>query len=69
MNFIVANLDLSKMKIAGFRRILQLPLAEGLPSGWVRSGLVDAYRDGITQRVFAPALHGTTHFCDVVGKN
>ena len=63
MNFIVSNLDLPKMKIAGFQRVLQLPLAEGLPAGWSRPGLADAYREGIQQRVFSPALHGTTHFC------
>lgn len=63
MNFVVSNLDLPKMKVAGFQRVQQLPLAEGLPSGWSRPGLADAYRDGIKQGVFFPALHGTTHFC------
>ena len=63
MNFIVSNLDLPRMKIAGYQRIHQLQLAEGLPSGWVRPGLANAYREGIAQRVFSPALHGTTHFC------
>jgi hypothetical protein len=63
MNFVVSNLDLPKMKIANFQRVQQLPLAEGLPSGWSRPGLADAYRDGIAQGVFFPALHGTTHFC------
>jgi len=63
MNFIVSNLDLPKMKIAGFQRVQQQLLADGLPSGWSRDGLVDAYRDGIQQGVFSPALHGTTHFC------
>ena len=63
MNFILANLDFSKMSIGGWRQIHVIPLAEGLPEGWVRPGLLEAYREGIADRVFCPALHGTTHFC------
>jgi hypothetical protein len=63
MNFIVANLDFSKMSAESYRQIHLLPLAEGLPSGWTRPGLMDAYREGIGEGVFHPALHGTTHFC------
>lgn len=63
MNFIVANLDFSKMNVGGWRQIRVLPLSDGLPEGWVRSGLMEAYREGIADRVFCPALHGTTHFC------
>jgi hypothetical protein len=40
-----------------------LPLAEGLPLGWLRPGLTEAYRAGIADGIFYPALHGTTHFC------
>jgi hypothetical protein len=63
MNFIVANLDFSKMSVNGWNQIRLLPLAEGLPAGWLRTGLVEAYREGIADRVFQPALHGSTHFC------
>jgi hypothetical protein len=63
MNFILANLDFPKMSADAFRRIHLLSLAEGLPLGWTRPGLMDAYRQGIADGVFCPALHGTTHFC------
>ena len=63
MNFVLANLDFAKMSNDVFRQIHLLPLAEGLPSGWIRPGLLEAYREGIADGVFHPALHGTTHFC------
>ena len=63
MNFIVANLDFCRMGADDFQQIHLLPVAEGLPQGWKRPGLVDAYRAGIAAGVFRPALHGTTHFC------
>jgi hypothetical protein len=63
MNFIVANLDFAKMSADAFRQVHSLSLADGLPLGWTRPGLMDAYRAGIADGVFHPALHGTTHFC------
>ena len=63
MNFILANLDFAKMSGEGFRQIHLLPLAESLPVGWNRPGLIAAYREGISEGLFHPALHGTTHFC------
>lgn len=63
MNFVVANLDFKKMAAGGFREIHLLPLAEGLPEGWDRPGLLEAYREGIAEGCFHPSLHGTTHFC------
>jgi hypothetical protein len=63
MNFILANLDFRKMSADDFREIHLLCLAEGLPMGWTRPGLMEAYREGIADGVFYPALHGTTHFC------
>jgi hypothetical protein len=63
MNFVVANLDLAKMEDEDFRQIHLLPLADGLPQGWIRPGLQESYRAGIDDGVFHPALHGTTHFC------
>jgi hypothetical protein len=63
MNFIVANLDFSRMSTAGFRELHLLLLADGLPEGWDRPGLIEAYRRGITEGLFHPALHGITHFC------
>jgi hypothetical protein len=63
MNFILANLEFARMRADDFRQIHLLPLAEGLPAGWDRPGLLDAYRQGIADGIFYPALHGTTHFC------
>jgi len=63
MNFIVGNLDFARMVADDFQRIHFLPLTDGLPPRWNRTGLLSAYREGIAQSVFYPALHGTTHFC------
>jgi hypothetical protein len=63
MNFIVANLDFARMSANNFRQICLRPLTEGLPDGWKRPGLFEAYREGISAGVLSPALHGTTHFC------
>jgi len=63
MNFILANLDFEKMRAEGFENIHLLALAEDLPQGWTRPGLIGAYREGIRSGVFQPALHGSTHFC------
>src|ERR1700722_6243368 len=63
MNFGAANLNLEKTSREGFRQIHLLPLAESLPAGWNRPGLLQAYREGIQEGLFYPALHGTTHFC------
>jgi hypothetical protein len=63
MNFILANPDFARMREGGFRQVHLLPLSEGLPGGWSRPGLLQAYREGIADLVFQPALHGNTHFC------
>jgi hypothetical protein len=63
MNFIVANLNFAPMEADDFRRIHLLPLSDGLPREWERPGLLDAYREGIAEGTFRPALHGSTHFC------
>ncbi len=63
LNFVVANLDLKRMEGRGLGEIHLLPLAEGLPDGWNRPGLLQAYRDCVGEGCFYPALHGTTHFC------
>ncbi len=63
MNFILANLDFAKMSADDLRQIHLLSLADGLPEGWIRPGLMEAYREGIADGVFQPALHGSTHFC------
>jgi len=63
MNFILANLDFAKMSADDLRQIHLLSLAEGLPEGWIRPRLMEAYHEGIADGVFQPALHGTTHFC------
>jgi len=63
MNFILANLDFARMSADAYQKIHMLPLAEGLPQGWHRAGLMDAYREGMEGGFFCPGLHGTTHFC------
>lgn len=63
MNFILANVDFAKVKAGGFRQIFLCTLANGLPEGWSRPGLFEAYREGIQTSVLSPALHGLTHFC------
>jgi hypothetical protein len=63
MNFILANLDFARMSTVDVCEIHFLPLADGLPKGWNRPGLLEAYHEGIAAGAFYPALHGTTHFC------
>ena len=63
MNFILANLNFAKTEKAGFRELHLLPITRGLPGHWKRPGLLDAYKQGIANGVFFPALHGLTHFC------
>jgi hypothetical protein len=69
MNFVMANLDFPKMAQANFKQIELLPLIEGLPGSWTRPGLFEAYRQGIADEVFYPALHGLTHFCTLAAEN
>ncbi len=63
MNFLLANVNFQKTASNGFSEIHLLRLSRGLPSEWKRPGLFEAYRQGITDTVFYPALHGLTHFC------
>jgi hypothetical protein len=63
MNFILANVDFEQVKLGDFREIRLRSLADGLPDGWHRPGLFEAYRGGIDAGVLSPALHGMTHFC------
>ncbi len=63
MNFIVANVDFAKVKANNFRHVYMRTLSHGLPDGWKRPGLFEAYREGIAAGVLSPALHGSTHFC------
>jgi hypothetical protein len=63
MNFLVANVDFAKVEANGFQKVFLRPLTQGLPDGWERPGLFEAYREGISYAVFSPALHGATHFC------
>jgi hypothetical protein len=61
MNFVLANLDFEGMAANGLKQIKLL--SQGLPGSWKRPGLFEAYRQGIADGVFFPALHGLTHFC------
>jgi len=63
MNFILANVDFERWQIEE-KQIPLRALDEGLPGKWNRPNLFDAYRQGIRERVFYPALHGLTHFCE-----
>ena len=69
MTFCTSNLDFKKMKAQGYKGIELLPLSEGLPGSWSRPGLLEAYRAGIQNGVFYPAMHGLTHFCPVGVEN
>jgi hypothetical protein len=68
MNFLVANVDFAKVETNNFREIYLRPLSRGLPYGWERPGLFEAYREGISGGVFSPALHGVTHFCQAAAQ-
>ncbi len=63
MNFLMANLDFQKIAEGGFQDLHLTMLSQGLPHAWKRPGLFEAYRQGISDSVFFPALHGLTHFC------
>lgn len=63
VNFVVANLDLKRMAGQHFEEIYLLPLAEGLPDGWNRPGLLREYHECVAEGLFYSGLHGTTHFC------
>ena len=63
MNFVLANVDFAKVIADGFRQIHLRPLTDGLPAEWNRPGLFQAYREGVSNGLFFPALHATTHFC------
>jgi hypothetical protein len=63
MNFIMANVDLERRVESGPKVPLR-PLTEGLPAVWRRPRLFEAYAEGIRERIFYPALHGLTHFCE-----
>jgi hypothetical protein len=63
MNFLLANLDFQKIAGTAFEHIHLIPLSQGLPGEWKRPGLFEAYRQGISDDIFYPALHGLTHFC------
>jgi len=63
MNFLTANLDFQKMAENNYKQVVLLPLSQGLPANWQRPHLFEAYRQGIAEGIFYPALHGLTHFC------
>jgi hypothetical protein len=64
MNFIMANVDFDRCFERGQKEIPLRPLTEGLPGKWHRPQLLEAYQQGIRERLFYPALHGLTHFCE-----
>ncbi|MGA9902558.1 MAG: hypothetical protein ACLP0H_22395 [Terriglobales bacterium] len=64
MNFVTANVDFERCFEPGQKQILLRPLSEGLPGNWRRPRLLEGYQRGIDERLFFPALHGLTHFCE-----
>lgn len=64
MNFVMGNLDFSRMSEIDYAKIQILPLTAGLPGNWKRPGLFETYLSGISDEVFFPSLHGVTHFCE-----
>ena len=66
MNFIMANVDFPRCLEGvsnGTQEIPLRPLTDGFPEPWQRPALIEAYLQGIRERIFYPALHGLTHFC------
>lgn len=63
MNFIMANVEFNSGLASGENEIPLVALNDGLPGRWRRPHLFEAYRKGIEDGVFFPALHGLTHFC------
>jgi hypothetical protein len=61
-NFILANVDFPRVIESDVRRLVLLPLDEGLPGQWQRPGLLQAYHEGIKNGLIYPAFHGFTHF-------
>jgi hypothetical protein len=59
----MANVDFKRGPASSEKEIPLFPLSDGLPGQWRRPNLFDAYRQGIDDGVFYPALHGLTHFC------
>jgi len=53
MNFLLANVDFSRVRADNFRQVYLRPLNEGLPEDWNRPGLLDAYHT--VQRTSAEA--------------
>ncbi len=69
MNFIMANPDFGRSDFGrasdpGAKEIPLYPLSKGFPGKWDRPHLLEAYREGIREGTFFPALHGLTHFCE-----
>ena len=64
MNFIMANVDFQGSLGARDGHISLKPLTEGLPGSWHRPQLFEAFRQGVSERLFFPALHGLSHFCE-----
>jgi hypothetical protein len=64
MNFVMANVDFDRCFESGWGKTPLRPLTEGLPAAWRRPQLLEAYQQGIRERLFFPALHGLTHFCE-----
>jgi hypothetical protein len=62
MNFLLANLDFTRLQGPDARHLRLRPLTEGWPGRWSRPGLFAAYRQGIHDAVFYPALQGLTQF-------
>lgn len=69
MNFCTANLDFDRMRAEDYKSLEFLPAKNGLPGKWRRPGLFEAYRSGIQQGTFLPALHGSSHLSALAVEN
>lgn len=63
MNFIMASPDFERCLASRGKTLPLISLSDGLPSSWQRPHLFEAYRQGVQEGLFFPALHGLTHFC------
>lgn len=62
-NFLLANIDFSKVIKSKFQKLCLKPLYKGIPEPWACKGLMEVYKKGIQDGYIYPALHGLTHFC------
>lgn len=59
--YIVANPDFDAIRSNGFSEYVEIPLADGFPRGWERSGTLEKARTGIDEGLWYPMYHSRMH--------